>query len=230
MAVAVLGGCVAEVAGDAHEALTDEEDAEGRGQEREGEPLHGIEEVEATDGLNVGDEGDLDGEQQGPDDDHEEQLAQRELEEREGVGGQDRGDELRRHDDHGDDQREAHGPPEVGLGEGPGPHVPLRVDRVERLALGDVGERVGQRPQQQHVHGEQDQDREGPEEQVPADGPDPAPSNSRIPGTVGGRRGGGVGSGRGAGEGRVGHVGRRVSRHSGPVETGGSTGLRPRRR
>ena len=94
VAVAVEGGRLLEVLRDLQERLAEQEGAEPGGQEGTVRPWKVLYQPRAGDGVQVGDQGDLEGDHQGGQEDHEERPAEGEAEEGEGVGGQHRGHQL----------------------------------------------------------------------------------------------------------------------------------------
>ena len=180
--VAVELGRLLEVARDLQEGLAQQEDAEARGQEGHGQALVGVEPVQRADGVEVGDERHLERDHQRGQAEDEEGALEGEAQEGEGVGGQDRGDELPDHDDHRHDGRGRHVLGHLPRRPGRGVVAPLRVGREERRRLLD--QLVGDEQRVDHRHVDREEHDDGPrrEQRVAADGA-PAPRRAlRRPG------------------------------------------------
>ena len=137
VAVAVEQGRLLQVARYLQEGLAQQEDAEAGREKRHGQALVGVEPPQRGDRVEVGDERDLERDHQRGQADQEEGAAEREAQESEGVGRQDRGDQLARHDDDRHDGRVRHVLGQLARGPGHGVVVPLRVGREERGRLVD---------------------------------------------------------------------------------------------
>ena len=145
------------------------------GEERDRQPRVGVEPVQRRDGVEVGDEGDLERDHQRGQAEHEERALEREGQEGEGVGGQHGRDQLADHDDRRHDRRRRHVLRHLPAVPGRAVVVPLRVGREERGRLVDQLVRREQRVHDRDVDREEDDDGAGRQQGVAADGAQPAP-------------------------------------------------------
>src|ERR671918_1029484 len=120
--VAVEAGGVVELGRDAAGPLAGEERAERRGPDRQHQAGVGVDPAQLADRLHVGQQRDLQRQQQRGHEQGEHQRLEREPQEGEGVRGQDRGQHLGHGDERGDREAALHGGADVALVPTPVPH------------------------------------------------------------------------------------------------------------